>query len=748
MNTPTISKSEVVEISRDLAKMVATVRTTPDLGSDLFENWERVCSGIERQIDEDVIRVAVIGAIKSGKSTFVNSLLGDDHLKRGAGVVTSIVTRVRRGPNLKATLLFKTWDEVNEEMAQALVLFPNASWRSEDTHFDIRRQQEREDLRSALDALQADLLITRDTRNLNSVLLSSYLDGYERVKDIVSPEPAEIDFSEERFGDHRAFVGDDSLAVYVRDVLIRVDSERLIDGIEIADCQGSDSPNPIHLAMIQEYLLLTHLIVYVISSRTGLRQADIRFLSMIRKMGIMENILFVINPDFNEHESYDDYQDLRQRAEAEISIIKPSPELYSISALYHLFETLHAGLPERDRFRLEQWRMDKEMTALSTRDFSRFGEAFQQKITGGRASLLVANHLERLAIVSSGLHHWAEVNMDLISSDAEGIGRIMNRIEAHLKKVQQVRTMVKTTLDGVIPMVKKELRNETDRFFDLRYGKTVEKILGYVRNYTVAYDDYQKSFETTGFTSTLFLVFQDFRQQIDTTMTEEINPDIIRFIRNLENTIVEQLVSAVQPFDSLIRETIDEYNRETGSDEPSAADHSAAAEQQRIDLDAIKQSLGLKMPQASASIRYSAKVKTTATARLGFYTIAKAFKKLFKKPLENEKEEQVLALRHGVIRIKKETEQAIVASFKDYRENIKFQYLFKLLDGATTRLKQEIEDRFQSYGDDLTRITELTQDRKLDRDEAHAMLSRIAADSSAVDDRIRKIKGLAQKEGE
>ena len=53
------------------------------------------------------------------------------------------------------------------------------------------------------------------------------------------------------------------------------------ENLEIADCQGSDSPNPLHLAMIQDYLIQTHLLVYVLSSRTGVRQSDIKFLTLI-----------------------------------------------------------------------------------------------------------------------------------------------------------------------------------------------------------------------------------------------------------------------------------------------------------------------------------------------------------------------------------------------------------------------------------------------------------------------------------
>ena len=112
--------------------------------------------------------------------------------------------------------------------------------------------------------------------------------------DIIGPDTVTLCYAEDHFGEHRTFVGNDILAVYLKDVELEINTGDIDSHIEIADCQGSDSSNPLHLTSIQDYLLRTHLIVYVISSRTGLRQADIKFLSMIKKMGIMENILFVL----------------------------------------------------------------------------------------------------------------------------------------------------------------------------------------------------------------------------------------------------------------------------------------------------------------------------------------------------------------------------------------------------------------------------------------------------------------------
>ena len=40
-------------------------------------------------------------------------------------MVTSIVTRIRRGQNLRAELFYKSIDEINTDMGQALSFFPD-----------------------------------------------------------------------------------------------------------------------------------------------------------------------------------------------------------------------------------------------------------------------------------------------------------------------------------------------------------------------------------------------------------------------------------------------------------------------------------------------------------------------------------------------------------------------------------------------------------------------------------------------
>lgn len=739
MDTFNSLKNQLLQINEDISSLFSDAKSITGMPDHSFAEWQKTCSSIYKQMSEQIIRIAVVGTIKSGKSTFINSLFKGDYLKRGAGVVTSIITRVRSGKQLNAKLVFKSWDEINSEIDQALVLFPSSDWRTENNKFEIRRKGERTDLKKALSSLNTEHLFTHYIRSLNSVLLSSYLKGYEKVKDMISSDTTTSEYGDNRFREHWAFVGDGSMAVYLRDIQLEINSENIDSNIEIADCQGSDSPNPLHLAMIQDYLLLTHLIIYVVSSRTGLREADLKFLSIIKKMGIMDNILFVINFDFSEHESINDLFSLIEKVKEELSIIKPDPEIYSLSALFNLFKVRDGNLSQKDRLRLEQWEKEKEIAAFSDRETDRFESMFYNKLTRNSCALLLKNHLERLSVILSGISHWISVNQNILARDADSANEVIEKIKHNQIRMNKIKSMIKNTLDGSIQKIKRELKSDIDRYFDARSGDLLSNIVEFVRSYAVPYQKYEESLEAAGFSNTLYLVFQEFKQALDTYMAEIINPEVIHFVREKEMRINEYLDSISTSFDVMVQDAIIEYNEMMGN----FGINSFRKNQENIglpDIDSIKSVTGLALPPAVASMNYTAKIKTEAVIRLGFYTVLKFFKKILKKPLQTKNEEQVLALKDGVLRMKRETEKLVVFHFKDYQENIKFQYIYKIIEAASNSLYETLIDRFQVYGTDLSNIVKLINNKLISKQQVSEILKNMEQTSMGIDGRINIIR--------
>ena len=674
-------KKELLTVNESLSSLLNTLTGRSEIDDTRFEDWQKTCGDIHNQVTEETIRVAVIGPVKSGKSTFVNALFRGDYLKRGAGIITSIVTRLRSGDELKAVLYFKSWDEVNAEIEQALIMFPVLENKDEAGSFDIRTEKDRNMLELALDDLCDDLLITDGVRNANAVLLSLYLKGYESVSEIISAGSLTTEFFGNDFPEHRTFVGDDARSVYLKDVQLEINDDKIDRSIEIADCQGSDSPNPLHLAMIQDYLLKTHYIIYVVTSRTGLRQADIRFLSIIKKMGILENMIFVVNIDFSEHESLEDLEAVLKTVREDVALIKPDPDVYSFSSLFNLFSVSSVELTKKDNLRLKQWMTEKEMVKLANSETKRFETSLNTKLTKERFGLLLKNHLERMSVMVSGIERWSGMQTEILEKDVDGASEIIKKMEYRQERMKQVKTLIKNTLKGSTADIMKGQRSDIEKFFNAGFDGVMDQTMAFVKQYTVSSDKLREKLTASGFSRALYAIFQQFKQALDTFMAETINPEIASFSRKIENRIRTSLESVAGPYHSMASDDIAELKSaiDDMSVKSNAAKHNSKT---LLDLDAIKQTSGLALPSTTAALQYSAKVRTEAVLRLGLYSAVNLFKRVLKKPPEVEKEEQIHALADGFKLIKRETEKSIHFHFENYRENFKFQYISKLIDEA------------------------------------------------------------------
>ena len=736
-------KEEILKINQDIRALISKAKSMPGTAESSFGDWEKTCRSLPDQMAEDTMRVAVVGPIKSGKSTFLNSMLKGDYLKRGAGVVTSIVTRVRSGDRLSAHLYFKSWDEVNAEMEQALVLFPSLEWRKNNSNFDIRNESERNQIQQALKSLSSEQLISHDTRNLNNVLLTSYIKGYDRVYDILSSDDTTRRYEESTFAEHKGFVGNEDLAVYLKDVQLQIPSTGMDANIEIADCQGSDSSNPMHLAMIQDYLLLTHLIVYVISSRTGLRQADIQFLSMIKKMGILENILFVVNCDFSEHDSMDELERLVRKVKEELALIKSDPEVYTFSALFNLFSSPQLTLSEKDQLRMQQWKTEAELTDFSVRETTRFQASFDLKLRGGRGAVLLQNHLERLNVILSGMDNWIGINRDILARDSQGARQMMQKLKAHQERVDQTKTVLKTTISGAVAKIKKKLNVDVNRFFDIHSGEIIKKIFAFIKEYEMLSQPVKGKADLPGVSKAMYLGYQDFKQSLDKFITQDINPEIIRFVKTQEREIGKYFETITRPYNAMLADAYNEYIRMMEKLGVSL-NIEGQSKIELPDMDAQLQQSGLNPPKLATTMHYSARIKTVAILRLGVFSLRRNLKKILKKPAGKRAEVFRQALHGGTQQMKRETLKSVVEQLKDYRENLKFAFLIKLVEKSAENLSDLMVDRFQLFFTDLNAVADRLDSTKTDKQHALKILEemdqRAAENKGSIDHLRRRIE--------
>ena len=97
--------------------------------------------------------------------------------------------------------------------------------------------------------------------------------------------------------------------------------------------------------------------------------------------------------------------------------------------------------------------------------------------------------------------------------------------------------------------------------------------------------------------------------------------------------------------------------------------------------------------------------------------------------------------------MKRETERSILFHLKDYKENIKFQYLLKLADAAGDALYRQLLERFQHQGADLSRMVALIGEQRLDKQELSASLDRMGVASRSLQEKIGHLRNDLQQLG-
>jgi hypothetical protein len=105
---------------------------------------------------------------------------------------------------------------------------------------------------------------------------------------------------------------------------------------------------------------------------------------------------------------------------------------------------------------------------------------------------------------------------------------------------------------------------------------------------------------------------------------------------------------------------------------------------------------------------------------------------LLKKPAGKAEDVIQKALSGGTQQMKRDTLRLVVEQLKDYRENLKFAFLFKLIENFAENLDDLMQDRFQLFVTDLAAISDRLDSTKIDKQRALKILKEVNQQSAGV----------------
>jgi len=641
-------------------------------------HWQKVLAQVQAHASEDTCRLAVVGAVKSGKSTMINALVGQDLLRRGAGILTAMITRVQPGPESRAVLRFKGWDEINGEIRRALGLLPNSRLVDRAAPLDLKEAPDRELLAQVLAEAQEADLWTGGSLDPNYLLLKSYLEGYDLLKDFM-PATGVLPLAGPDLARHRALVTREATAVYLKDVLLTIPFPWPAEGAELGDCQGSDSPFPQHLAQVMGYLIKSDLALYVVSSRVGLRQADFQFLAELKRMGLMPHVLAVLNLDLGEHTSYPEVVKLRDRVTQELSSWQPDPRVYAFSALKLLLDRRQArgeSLDSREAAVLKVWATDPDSATFSETEAARFEQDLKAALGDLRTRRLAGGSLAQVRMVARGLREQLELTGDLLTRGLDAIKELETRLAARRQPLHATMGTVSQTLEGAGHRLKKALRSRVDSLLD-RHGQVGKDLHEFIQNFTPDWDQLAPAQGAPAFRLVLYQLFQDFAKALAHHLTVEVNIALVEFIREQEGRLRQELAHLWQPLFLTLQAALTLYYREI-------ADLGLAAVAPTLEASAVARPQGLEVPLLNLEVAPDWRFARQVWVRSGMGVLGRAWdalKRRLRLAGDVEPRQQLLRdLERALAALKDWLASEVRVQLLNYREGLKFQYFFPLVD--------------------------------------------------------------------
>jgi hypothetical protein len=669
------------------------------------QHWQKVLSQVQAHAAEDTCRLAVVGAVKSGKSTVINALIGQDLLKRGAGILTAMITRVQPGGESRAVLQFKGWDEINGEIRRALGMLPNPRLADRAAPLDLKEAPDRELLAQVLAEAQEADLWTEGSLDQNYLLLKSYLKGYDLLKALM-PATGVLPLAGPELARHRELVTREATAVYLKDVLLTIPFPWPAAGVELGDCQGSDSPIPQHLAQVLAYLIKSDLVLYVISSRVGLRQADFQFLAELKRMGLMPHILALLNLDLGEHTSYAEVVKIRDRVAQELSAWQPDPRVYAFSALKVLLDRRRArgeSLDPREAAVLHVWATDPDSAAFSEAEAARFEHDLKAALGDLRTRRLAGGSLAQVQMVARGLREQLELTGDLLSRGLDAIKELETRLEARRQPLHATMATLSQTLEGAGHRLKKALRSRVDSLLDRHSGQVGKDLGEFIRNFTPDWDALAPPSGAPAFRPALYQLFQDFAKALAHHVTGEVNIALVEFIREREEWLRIELAHLWQPLFLALQEALTLYYREI-------ADLGLPAAAPTLEAAPTPRPQGLEVPLLNLEVVPDWRFAREVWLRSGMGVLGRAWdfvKRRLGLAGEVDPRRQLLRdLERALAALKDWLQEEVAVQILNYREGLKFQYFFPLVDRWLKLQEASLDDTLGSLLGSLTGAAE------------------------------------------
>lgn len=232
-----------------------------------------------KQIKSNEYTIALFGAFSSGKTSYINTLLGERVLPVSPHPTTAAICKIKKSTvetgNKKADVIYKSIEALEDEFLDFFKKWGvelNKDWYST-LQFIIKKQK---------DKIPTDAFVYAE----------SVCNNFEQMKSILgTTQRYEID-------EYVRVISEELRACFVKESTVYYDCDITLSGIVLVDTPGGNSIHSRHTELAFDYLKKADLILYVAHYQHAFTRQDESFLMQIGRMRESfdsDKVYFVLN---------------------------------------------------------------------------------------------------------------------------------------------------------------------------------------------------------------------------------------------------------------------------------------------------------------------------------------------------------------------------------------------------------------------------------------------------------------------
>lgn len=517
--------------------IIRSLRITIPAESQQLDKWLATIHELQLLAAQFSLPITVIGPVKSGKSTLLNTLVGQKILPMGAGITTTFVTAVRHGNDVHGEISLISPDQIDSRFQKSCHFLFAGNLEGREVSLFIH--DDRRQIKQLLEDFSQKTSLTRyGSFDKDYQLLKNLLTGYDSLTDYYQKEELKLSFSQEQLGQFRRFITSEPVSTFLEQATVFFPFSNLPTYVVMQDCQGLDTPSPWQQALAVQQLATSPILIYVISSRMGLRQADYHLLEHLHDLGLAAKLLFVLNYDLAEHPSKEKMDEILARSRQELAELGFEQPCYAFSALYHLYDQLRkqGPLDKNEEHRWLLWQEEPEKLDLSTINWKSFTTRLQE-LTGKQATEAWLQHLKsRIMHIASRGQALVTARKKIFSVNQEEIENSVHSYKEQKETLKQLEEQLDTTLSSITSRCEYEYFQKIDSWFNQAGKDSIQPALHHIIDNYQLPDDLLPAKNRNPLLP-LKLLEQHFKQVVHPQIQEKLEISIRQFWHALEREL-------------------------------------------------------------------------------------------------------------------------------------------------------------------------------------------------------------------